>query len=127
MVLAMIMAGVTQPTIMDTRCCSVMETAMPLRQSLPKPVAKGSAAITGRMEKYQNDTLDYELFPEGIKVYAYKEDGFLESTIFANSARHDKSKGRPEAEEIWMATDNVVVSNMENGQTMETDWYMSKQ
>ena len=77
--------------------------------------------ITGRMEKYQNDTLDYELFPEGIKVYAYKEDGFLESTIFANSARHDKSKGRPEAEEIWMATDNVVVSNMENGQTMETD------
>ena len=28
-VLAMMMAGVTQPTIMDTRCCRAMDTAIP--------------------------------------------------------------------------------------------------
>ena len=33
--------------------------------------------LTGRMEKYENDTLVYELFPEGINVFAYKDDGTL--------------------------------------------------
>lgn len=77
--------------------------------------------LTGRMEKYEKDSISYELFPEGISVYAYKDDGVLESTIFANSARHDTPKGVRDGDEIWMATDNVIVRNMENGQTIETD------
>ena len=31
-----------------------------------------------RMEVYEHDTLSYDLFPNGIRVYAYAEDGSLE-------------------------------------------------
>ena len=84
--------------------------------------------ITGRMEKYDKDTLSYELFPEGINVFAYKEDGVLESTITAEEARHDTFKTQDS--EIWMAYGHVVVRNIEKQQTMETDtlyWDRSKQ
>lgn len=75
--------------------------------------------VTGRMEKYETDSLVYELFPEGMNVFAYKEDGVLESTIVSESARHETKKGSDE--EVWMATGNVVVRNIVNGQVMETD------
>jgi len=84
--------------------------------------------ITGRMEKYDKDSVSYELFPEGFNVYAYKEDGVLESTITAEAARHDTfkdSKG-----EVWMAYGHVVVRNLEKHQTMESDtlyWDRSKE
>ena len=71
------------------------------------------------MERYNTDTLSYELFPQGINVYAYTEDEVLESTIRANEARHNKANGS--TEEIWMAYGNVVVKNIVNQQTMETD------
>lgn len=77
--------------------------------------------ITGKMEKYENDSLTYEVFPEGLYVYAYKEDGILESTIVADAARHESKKVSDDDSEIWMATGNVVVRNIENQQTMETD------
>lgn len=78
--------------------------------------------ITGKMEKYENDSLSYELYPEGINVYAYKEDGVLESTVVADAARHEtKKQSSAEDDDIWMATGNVVVRNIENEQTMETD------
>ena len=71
------------------------------------------------MERYNTDTLSYELFPEGINVYAYTDDEVLESTIRANEARHNKANGS--TEEIWMAYGNVVIKNIVNQQTMETD------
>ena len=71
------------------------------------------------MERYNTDTLSYELFPEGINVYAYTDDEVLESTIRANEAGHNKANGS--TEEIWMAYGNVVIKNIVNQQTMETD------
>ena len=71
------------------------------------------------MERYKTDTLSYELFPKGINVYAYTDDEVLESTIRANEARHNTANGS--SDEVWMAYGNVVVKNIVNQQTMETD------
>ena len=61
-----------------------------------------------RMEVYEHDTLSYDLFPAGLHVYGYSEDGTLETTIDARQARHDKYG-------------NVVVRNIVKQETMETD------
>ena len=49
-----------------------------------------------RMEVYEHDTLSYDLFPKGLKVFGYKEDGTLETTIISDKARHDKYPGDKE-------------------------------
>ncbi len=69
------------------------------------------------MERYDTDSLDFDIFPEGIQVFAYQEDGVLESTITADEARNDRSEDK----ELWMAYGNVVVKNIVKQQTMETD------
>ena len=70
------------------------------------------------MEKYERDTLSYELFPKGFFVYGYTEDGLLETRITSDNARHLKySDGR----ESWEAFGNVVVQNLIKQETMETD------
>jgi len=72
-----------------------------------------------RMEVYEHDTLSYDLFPAGLHVYAYSEEGILETTIDAQQARHDKySDGKKER---WSAFGNVVVRNIVKQETMETD------
>ena len=76
--------------------------------------------LAPRMEKYVRDSLEWELFPKGINVYSYEEDGILQSTIRADEARHDKSD-KAESEEVWKAYGNVVVRNLPKQQTMETD------
>ncbi|MBR2128197.1 MAG: LPS export ABC transporter periplasmic protein LptC [Bacteroidales bacterium] len=70
------------------------------------------------MERYERDTLSYELFPEGIAVYGYTEDGRLETEIVADNARHLKYK---DGRESWEAFGNVVVKNLINQEIMETD------
>ncbi len=71
-----------------------------------------------RMEKYEKDSLDYELFPEGFFVYGFDETGKLETEIVADNARHKKyDDGR----ESWEAFGNVVVKNLINQEVMETD------
>lgn len=75
--------------------------------------------LTGVMERYETDSLSYELFPDGMNVYSYAEDGTLESTIRSDAARHDKK--RKGAAEIWKAYGNVVVKNIPKQETMETD------
>ncbi len=75
--------------------------------------------VTGRMERYERDTCTVELFPEGINVFSYIEDGVLESTIRSNEASHEKSK--KDGREIWKAYGNVVVHNIVKQETMETD------
>jgi LPS export ABC transporter protein LptC len=71
------------------------------------------------MERYETDTLSYELFPEGFCVYSYDEKGRLETTIKADRAKHSKaSKG---SDEVWVATGNVVVTNIFNQEVMESD------
>ena len=73
-----------------------------------------------RMEVYEHDTLSYDLFPSGIRVYAYADDGSLETTIVAHQARHDKYPKRKE-DELWSVFGDVVVRNILRKQTMETD------
>lgn len=70
------------------------------------------------MEKYENDSLSYELFPEGFFVYGYDESGNLETEIVADNARHVRYE---DGRETWEAFGNVVVKNLINQEVMETD------
>ena len=71
------------------------------------------------MEVYDKDTCSYDLFPEGLSVFGYSEDGSLETIISSNKARHDKSKLT--GAEKWSAFGKVVVKNVMKEETMETD------
>ena len=72
------------------------------------------------MERFQNDSTNesYELFPEGFKVYAYNEEGLLETELTCDNARHLNYK---DGRESWEAFGNVVVKNIINQERMETD------
>ena len=71
------------------------------------------------MEKYEKgDSLSYELFPEGFNVFAYTDEGLLETRITSDNARHLKYK---DGRETWEAFGNVVVQNLIKQETMETD------
>ena len=71
-----------------------------------------------RMEKYEKDSLDYELFPDGFFVYGFDESGKLETEIIADNARHQKFK---DGRESWEAFGNVVIKNLIKQETIETD------
>ena len=70
------------------------------------------------MERYDKDTVSYELFPEGIAVYGYDEEGRFETEIVADNARHMTYK---DGRESWQAFVNVVVKNHIKSEVMETD------
>lgn len=74
----------------------------------------------GLMHSFETDSTTYEIFPKGFRVYAYAEDGLLETLIYANSAKHIVSKygNNPE---IWQAFGNVVIQNFKKQETMTTD------
>jgi LPS export ABC transporter protein LptC len=72
------------------------------------------------METYDNDTSKIDLFPGGLSVYSYTEDGLLESVIFSDNAKHQVDKtGR--TSDIWSAFGNVVINNVIKHEAMETD------
>jgi LPS export ABC transporter protein LptC len=70
------------------------------------------------MEKYENDSLSYELFPKGFSVYGYTEEGLLETEIVADNAIHKTFK---DGRESWEAYGNVIVKNLIKQETLETD------
>ncbi len=72
-----------------------------------------------KMERYDNDTSSYELFPEGLHAYIYTEGDMLETILHSNNAKHFKSKKTND--EYWSAFGDVVVQNVINQQTLETD------
>jgi lipopolysaccharide export system protein LptC len=72
------------------------------------------------MEHYDADTVSYDAFPQGISVYGYTEDGLLESIIVADDARHIVPK-KANQDEIWEAFGNVIMHNVLEQETMETD------
>lgn len=72
-----------------------------------------------RMERYDNDSVSYELFPSGFNVFGYNDEGLLETVIISDNARHIKNKKSDN--ETWEAFGNVVVKNIINKQRMETD------
>ncbi|HNY05440.1 MAG TPA: LPS export ABC transporter periplasmic protein LptC [Candidatus Egerieousia sp.] len=71
-----------------------------------------------KMEKYENDTISYELFPMGFDIYSYNRDGFLETHIHAKAAKHTVSKTY---KETWAAYGNVEIFNYVKGEKMVTD------
>lgn len=71
------------------------------------------------MERYENGTCSYELFPKGLHAFAYTDGDMLETVLHSNNAKHFKSK--KSTEEYWSAFGNVVVQNVINQQTLETD------
>jgi len=71
------------------------------------------------MERYENDTCSYERFPKGLHAFAYTDGDMLETVLHSNNAKHFKSK--KSTEEYWSAFGNVVVQNVINQQTLETD------
>jgi len=75
-------------------------------------------ALAPRMEKFEKDTLSFELFPNGFFVYGYTEEGLLETEIIADNAKHVKHK---DGRESWEAYGNVVVKNLIKQEVMETD------
>ncbi len=80
-----------------------------------------------KLEKYDADSLSYDLFPNGLNIFSYNEKGELESTISSLSAIHEsKSK---EGKEIWKAYGDVRIKNIIKQETMLTDtlyWDRSK-
>lgn len=75
------------------------------------------------MEHYEGDDESYDLFPLGISVFAYTEDGLLESIIVADNARHvsPKNAGSGQEDELWEAFGDVILHNVIKQETMETD------
>lgn len=71
-----------------------------------------------RMERYANDSVSYELFPDGFNVFVYNEEGLLETEITSLQARHTDSDADGET---WEAFGDVVVSNIIKGERLETD------
>ena len=59
------------------------------------------------MEVYDHDSVSYELFPKGLSVFGYAEDGSLETTIRSQKARHDTKK--TDGEDKWSAFGSVVI------------------
>lgn len=73
------------------------------------------------LQRFENDTVSYELFPSGFDVYAYNEEGLLETQIKSDIAKHTVTKEGKEKKEKWEAFGNVVISNFIKGERLETD------
>jgi len=72
------------------------------------------------MEKFDSRQETSEVFPKGISVFGYTDDGLLESIIIADKAKHVVTRGST-YNEIWSAFGNVVIHNVIKQETMETD------
>ncbi len=70
------------------------------------------------LQRFDSDPKNtYDLFPEGLNVYGYNEEGLLETLVVSDEAKHTIK----ENEEIWSAYGNVVIKNFIKGEQMETD------
>jgi LPS export ABC transporter protein LptC len=70
------------------------------------------------LQRYDSDPKNtYDLFPAGLNVYGYNEEGLLETSIVSDQAKHSIMDG----EEKWSAYGNVVIKNFIKGEQMETD------
>ena len=72
------------------------------------------------MQTFENDTLKTDFFPEGLSVYSYNDEGLLESLIFSDKASHKVDKKRL-TDDVWSAFGNVMIHNVLNRETIETD------
>jgi len=67
----------------------------------------------------------YDLYPTGIHVDAYTDDGALETVVDADHAKHETTNGS----NSWVAYGNVRVKNIINNQTITSDtiWWDQKE
>jgi lipopolysaccharide export system protein LptC len=72
------------------------------------------------METYENDTLKTDMFPKGLSVYSYNDEGLLESLVFSDNASHKVDK-KGFSDDVWSAFGNVMIHNVLNRETIETD------
>ena len=72
------------------------------------------------MDTYDNDTVKLDLFPGGLSVYSYTEEGLLETVIFSDNARHEVDKTGKKSD-VWSAYGNVLINNVIKHEAMETD------
>ncbi len=72
------------------------------------------------MQTFDSDTIKTDVFPKGLSVYAYTDDGLLESLIFSDQAHHRVDK-TGKTDDIWSAFGNVMIHNVLKRETMETD------
>ena len=72
------------------------------------------------MLHFETDTNSFDTFPQGLSVYAYTEEGLLQTVMVSNDARHVISK-KNKKDELWEAFGNVVIHNVIKLETMETD------
>lgn len=83
-----------------------------------RPTMRMSAPLMERYNYSRGDTTEsYELYPNGFKVFAYTEDGELETTVVADNAKHVTTVGK----ESWSAFGNVVITNLIKGEHLQTD------
>lgn len=83
-----------------------------------RPTMRMSAPLMERYNYSCGDTTEsYELYPNGFKVFAYTEDGELETTVVADNAKHVTTVGK----ESWSAFGNVVITNLIKGEHLQTD------
>lgn len=72
-----------------------------------------------KMQRFENDSVTTELFPEGFSVYSYTDEGLLETILLSDKACHKTFKSTKGEE--WEAYGNVSVQNIIKQETMETD------
>ena len=85
-----------------------------------KQYAKGEVSFmvsAPLLERYSNAAPPYNLFPNGIVLRGYAQDGFMETMIVANYAKNIIGS----EEEVWEAYGDVVINNYIKGEKMETD------
>ena len=72
-----------------------------------------------KVARFETDTSSYETFPLGLAVYGYTDEWLLETVIISDDALHETDKRRKD--EKWSAFGNVIIHNVVNQETMETD------
>ncbi|MDR0661562.1 MAG: LPS export ABC transporter periplasmic protein LptC [Prevotellaceae bacterium] len=116
--------GENIPRVEDSNEMSVQKTEM-LRITYSSNGKIRYHITTPQVFKYTETEEPYEEFPQGGFVEMYNDSLVLETTIFAKYAIHHYKP-----EEIWMATDSVVVHNLVKGQSLYTDtlyWDLTKE
>lgn len=71
------------------------------------------------LERYEKDTVSLEVFPKGFALFGYNSEGLLETTIISEKATHYTFKATNG--EMWEVTGGVVIQNVIQQETMETD------
>ncbi len=73
------------------------------------------------MQRFESDSVSYELFPQGFNVFAYDAEGNLETQIQSDIAKHTIKKIKKDKIESWEAFGNVVITNLKKGERLQTD------